>query len=143
MSSQQDGSTRQQTFTAKITLKHQGGEVMWTANMATRCWFALLRARRRFEECACPARSLAPRFGIAARFQDKKAQRDSIANSYQPRNRRYGIPVPQFPEPTRAKAITKWEGHCRLGEIIDVRPEIEVLLLAVDSSADFRLRIPG
>ncbi len=85
----------------------------------------------------------APRFGIAARFQDKKAQRDSIANSYQPRNRRYGIPVPQFPEPTRAKAITKWEGHCRLGEIIDVRPEIEVLLLAVDSSADFRLRIPG
>jgi hypothetical protein len=29
------------------------------------------------------------------------------------------------------------------GEIIDVRPGIEVLSLAVDSSADFRLRIQG
>lgn len=30
-----------------------------------------------------------------------------------------------------------------VGEIIDVRPQIEVLSLAVDSSAGFRSRIPG
>jgi hypothetical protein len=35
------------------------------------------------------------------------------------------------------------EGNCGLGEIIGVRPETEVLSLAVDSSADFRWRIQG
>jgi hypothetical protein len=35
------------------------------------------------------------------------------------------------------------EGNCGLGEIIGVRPEIEVLSPAVDSLADFRWRIQG
>jgi hypothetical protein len=35
------------------------------------------------------------------------------------------------------------KGNFGLGEIIGVRPEIEVLSLAVDSSADFRWRIQG
>jgi hypothetical protein len=35
------------------------------------------------------------------------------------------------------------ESNSSLGEIIGVRPEIEVLSLAVDSSADFPWRIQG
>jgi hypothetical protein len=35
------------------------------------------------------------------------------------------------------------EGNCGLGEIVGVPPEVEVLSLVVDSSADFRLRIQG
>jgi hypothetical protein len=35
------------------------------------------------------------------------------------------------------------EGNCSPGEIMGVRPEIEVLSLAVGSSADFRSRIQG
>jgi hypothetical protein len=35
------------------------------------------------------------------------------------------------------------EGNCCLGKIIGVRPEIEVLSLAIDSSADFQWRIQG
>jgi hypothetical protein len=45
--------------------------------------------------------------------------------------------------PPRTKAIMKQVGNSSLGEIIDVRPQIEVLSPAVDFAADSRWRIQG
>jgi hypothetical protein len=91
MSSQRDGSTRQEAFTTEITLKHWGAEVMPTANMATR---PPVPARLRFKVHPWPSAGL-------SRANQPRTPTPALAGSLQFQA------CARSSEPTRAKVITK------------------------------------